>query len=148
MRKNAIVEPGTAWRKELSKRRVQWTQRDLDEVHRDIENYVYERALQGCSMAHLAREFGVKHAEFERVYGDLYKLAIGELQCRIRLDTLNYCLKSKQPVAKIWLGKAMGGLSEAGRTSIDVDEDESDGVTINVRTIRKGDVTPEEAADK
>lgn len=140
MRKYAIEAPGTGCRKELSKRKVQWTESSLDKIHEEIEEFVYLKALNGTSLAHLARTFGVSTQEFECVYGDLYRYASGELQDIVKQDTLKYCLKSQQPVAKIWLGKSFGGLIEAGRT-VDVEQDaSSDGVTINARTIRAADV--------
>jgi hypothetical protein len=90
-------------------------------------------------MTHLAREFGVKPQEFERVYGDLYKLAAGELQDIVKRDSIKYCLKSQQPVAKIWLGKAFGGLSEGGRVTEVEQDGAADGVTIKVNLIRGAD---------
>ncbi len=141
-RKYAIVPQGTGWRAALAERKTQWATRNLDEIHGEIEDYVFMEALNGAKLSHIAREFGVPPADFESVYGDVWRLGNAQLQSTISLNTLEYGLKSKIPVAKIWLGKALGGLGE-GKT-VDVEGETDDNVTINLKLVRRKDDEPTE----
>ena len=85
MAKYAIVPKGTNWREELAARKVQWTKRNLDKVHSDIEDFVYLEALNGTKPSTLARKFGVGTTEFNSVYGDVWAAGHAEMQ-RTRLS--------------------------------------------------------------
>ena len=138
-RKYAIVAKGTGWRKELAERKVLWATRNLDDIHQEIENYVYDEAMNGARLSDLAVQFGVPRIEFEKVYGDVWRLGSAEMRSVIVNDQLAYGLKSNQPVAKIWLGKTLGGLAEGGQSS-EVSDVGGD-VNIRVNVVRSNDGT-------
>lgn len=136
-RKWAIMPAGQGWRAVLAEKKAQWTDRNLDEIHQEIEDDVYVRGLNGEQLMHVARWYGVGMVEFERAYGDVWRLGQAEMRNIIAQDTLRYGLTSKIPVAKIWMGKALGGLGETSTKDVDVEGDGDGNVQINVRVIRK-----------
>jgi hypothetical protein len=132
----AIVPSGEGWRKELAKHKLLWLSRDLDKVHQQIEDDVYVRALNGQQMTQIARWYGVETRDFAVLYQDVWQLGNAEMKATIAQDTLEYGLTSKIPVAKIWLGKAMGGLGETRTVDVESNEDDSE-LQINVKVIRR-----------
>lgn len=145
-RKYAIETAGTGWREELVKRRTQWDNKNLDEVHTAIEDFVFKEAANGAKLLNIARQFGVPYLEFRNMYGDVWALGNALLQNTIAGDTLDYGLKSNIPVAKIWMGKALGGLGEGGSVaSVEADDSDDGAVNIKVNIVRKQrDETAEE----
>lgn len=137
-RKYAIEQVGTGWRERLVQSKADFTNRNLDEVHASIEDKVYAMALDGATLSSIADYFGVERAEFASVYREVWLSGRAELQMLIAQDTVEYGLNSQIPVAKIWLGKSMGGLGE-GKT-VDVENDSDDGdVNIKVNIVRRRD---------
>ena len=137
-RKYAIQQIGTGWRERLAQSKADFTNRNLDHVHASIEDKVYAMALDGCTLEVIAAYFGVPRAEFMNVYQEVWHSGRAELKALIAQDTVEYGLKSQIPVAKIWLGKSLGGLGEG--KSVDVENDSDDGeVNIKVNIIRRQD---------
>ncbi|MDN4590833.1 hypothetical protein DBA29_20340 [Xenophilus aerolatus] len=127
----------------MAKRKVEWTNRSLDQIHQDIEDYVYQEAMNGTKLSWLAREFGVTPGEFRSLYEGVWQLGHDALLKAITTDTLDAALNTNQVVAKIWAGKAIAGMSDGGGSmrSVDVDETDFDSndVKINVNIVRRKD---------
>ena len=135
-RKYSFVDPGKEWRSRVQKAKASFTDRNLDEIHADLENLVYAMALDGASMPMIADYLGVDRAEFSTMYGDVWRVGRAELQALITQNTIEYGLKSQIPVAKIWIGKAFATLGEGKSVDVESDSDDS-GVNINVKVIRR-----------
>ena len=123
-RKYAIVEQGTAWRARLAKMKVDFTNRNLDEIHHDIENKVYAMALDGSTLKVISAYFGVEYSAFKAVYREVWAAGNAELKAIINADQVTYGLESKIPVAKIWIGKTHGGMGDSDKTTDEESEAE------------------------
>lgn len=135
-KKYAIVPPGKEWRDRLVAFKAAYTQRNLDHVHKDIEDKVYAMALDGAQLSTIADYFGVERTELAKVYRECWLAGRAELQAIIAADTVDYGLTSKIPVAKIWLGKSMGGLGDSGATvETEADAEDSGELKLNI-TVR------------
>ena len=132
------LNPGTGWRERLTKAAAAFTDRNLDDVHTDMQDKVYGMALEGSRLTTIAAYFGIEYAAFSGVYKDVWQAGNAELEALIAQDTVEYGLESRIPVAKIWLGKSLGGLGEG--KSVDVENDSDDGeVNIKVNIIRRSE---------
>lgn len=139
-RKYAIVDQGTHWRERLSAFRAAYSNRNIDEIHQDIENKVYSMALDGASLATIADYFGVERNEFGDLYNAAWRAGRAELSVLVTSDTIDYGLKSQIPIAKIWVGKSFAGLDQPkSAVEIDGDTNDSSEVTLNIKVIKKED---------
>lgn len=136
-RKYALLPKGKGWREELAARQTAWATRNLDDIHEAISLDVYNRGRNAERMEHIARSYGVRRDEFEPVYGEAWRLGHNEMQSMIASETLRYCMESNMPVAKIWMGKALGGLTEGPTASAEAGTTEDGTLQINVNVIRK-----------
>lgn len=142
-RSYVYVEQGKGWRSRLAKTAVDIEHvqglseedRNSDAIFSKLEDLVYGMALDGCSSYIIADYLGVRRLEFQRLFSEVYKAGAAELKATIRKDTVDYGLKSQQPVAKIWLGKAIGGLSDGSGVEVDVQSDSGE-VKVNIRDSR------------
>jgi hypothetical protein len=136
-RKYLMCEPDTGWRKRIRDFNANFTERDLDDCNTEIENIVYAMALDGASLTQIADYFAVSRDDLANAYTEVWKAGRAELQLMIAADTVQYGLESNIPVAKIWLGKAMGGLGEGTSTHTEADADSGSDVNVNIRVISK-----------
>lgn len=136
-RKYAIQDFGTGWRERLAKSKAAFTQRNLDEVHQDIEDKVYAMALDGCGLKTIADYFGVSREEFALIYREVWLAARAELEAMVMADQVDYGLNSRIPVAKIWLGKSIAGLGEGKSVDVLNESDEGGDLNIKIKVIRR-----------
>jgi len=137
-RKYAIQEVGTGWRERLAKSKADFANRNLDEIHRDIENKVHAMAMDGIPLSTIADYFGIERKEFVNVYHEVWVAGRAELEAMVLADQVDYGLNSKIPVAKIWLGKSIGGLGEGKSVDVQSDSDNGD-LNIKINVVRKKD---------
>jgi hypothetical protein len=123
-------KPQSGWRVRLSDWKQKWATRDVQEVHEEIENYVYGCAVAGMKMSAIAHYFGIEKNLFDRAYGDVWRAGAAELEGQVTENTLGSLMASNIPVAKIYLTKTWGGRAE--NDSVDIDAGDST-VTVNIR---------------
>ncbi len=134
---HALAPPGVGWRQNLAAMKAQFLTRNIDEVHEAIQDDVYQRGLRGQTFRQITLFYGTTPQEFQ-LYYPVWQLANAALQTAIVENTIDYGMTSNMPVAKIWLGKAVGGLSETVRVET---EDETPDVQINVTVLRRREET-------
>lgn len=137
-RKYAIAQVGTGWRERLAKCKADFANRNLDEIHADIEDKVHAMALDGVGLHTIADYFGVERAEFANVYREVWLAGRAELEAMVMADQVEYGLNSKIPVAKIWLGKSIGGLADTKTVDVEGSTDDGD-LNIRINVLRKKD---------
>jgi hypothetical protein len=91
------VKPSAEWRSRLSEAR-QMTAEKLCDV-------IYAMAMQGATIELIARYWGLKARDIEKVGADVWQMANAELILRLFKDQVESALTSKHPLAKIWAGK-------------------------------------------
>lgn len=136
-RKYAIQDFGTGWRERLAESKAAFTQRNLDEVHQDIEDKVYAMALDGCGLKTIADYFGVPREEFAIMYREVWVAGRAELEAMVMADQVDYGLNSRIPVAKIWLGKSIAGLGEGKSVDVVNESDDGNDLNIKIKVIRR-----------